>query len=38
VLAILAPVLAFLLVVGLLYFGVKKLLLRFRRPATPRIA
>ena len=38
VLAILAPVLAFLLVVGLLYFGVKKLLLRFRRPATPRTA
>ena len=38
VLAIVAPVLAFLLVLGLLYFGVKKLLLRFRRPATPRTA
>lgn len=38
VLAITAPLLAFLLVVGLLYFGVKKLLLRFRRPAAPRTA
>lgn len=35
VLAITLPVLAFLLIVGLLYFGVKKLL--FRRP-TPRAA
>jgi len=33
VLAITVPFLAFLLVVGLLYFGVKKLLFRFRRPA-----
>lgn len=33
VLAITVPVLAFLLVVGLLYLGVKKLLFRFRRPA-----
>lgn len=36
VLAITLPVVAFLLVVGLLYLGVKKLL--FRRPATPRTA
>jgi hypothetical protein len=36
VLAITLPLLAFLLVLGLLYFGVKKLL--FRRPATPRPA
>ena len=36
VLAITLPVLAFLLVLTLLYFGVKKLL--FRRPATPRTA
>jgi hypothetical protein len=36
VLAIIAPVLAFLLVVGLLFFGVRKLVGRFRRqpPAT----
>jgi hypothetical protein len=33
VLAITVPILAFLLVVSLLYFGVKKLLFRFRRPA-----
>jgi hypothetical protein len=38
VLAITVPVLAFLLVLGLLYFGVKKLLFRFRRPATARAA
>jgi hypothetical protein len=36
VLAITLPILAFLIVLGLLYFGVKKLL--FRRPATPRTA
>ena len=36
VLAITLPVIAFLLVLTLLYFGVKKLL--FRRPATPRAA
>jgi hypothetical protein len=33
VLAITVPILAFLLVVGLLYFGVRKVLFRFRRPA-----
>jgi hypothetical protein len=32
VLAITVPFLAFLLVVGLLYFGVKKVLFRFWRP------
>ncbi len=36
VLAITLPLVAFLLVLGLLYFGVKKLL--FRRPSAPRIA
>ncbi|MEO6193388.1 MAG: DUF4126 domain-containing protein [Thermoanaerobaculia bacterium] len=38
VLAITLPVLAFLLVVGLLYFGVKKVLFRFRRPPMARTA
>jgi hypothetical protein len=33
VLAITVPLIAFLLVVGLLYFGVKKVLFRFWRPA-----
>ncbi len=38
VLAITLPVLAFLIVVGLLYFGVKKVLFRFRRPPMARTA
>ncbi len=38
VLAITLPVIAFLLVVGLLYFGVKKVLFRFRRPPMARTA
>jgi hypothetical protein len=38
VLAIMVPVLAFLVVVGLLYFGVKKVLFRFRRPPMARTA
>jgi hypothetical protein len=38
VLAITLPVIAFLIVVGLLYFGVKKVLFRFRRPPMARTA
>ena len=38
VLAITLPVIAFLLVVGLLYFGVKKVLFRYRRPPMARTA